>query len=208
MNTGMDTNMIGPNLLLWVILGGFLVYLIYLFFAGKKKPFYDWMETFVVALLLALIIRTFIMATFYIPSGSMIPTLEIKDRVIGNKFIYRFHSPQRQDVIIFKYPGDNKTYFVKRLIGLPGDKIELRDSDVYVNDTLLDESAYPVQKDPLDERKDFGPIIVSPRSYFALGDNRAHSADSRYWGYVPEKNLVAQAMFTFWPLRHIKVIPQ
>jgi signal peptidase I len=133
----------------------------------------------------------------------MIPTLDIKDRVIGNKFIYKFHVPHRQDVIIFKYPGDNKTYFVKRLIGLPGDLVELKHGDVYINNQILDESKYPVMKDQCD----FGPILVSPQSYFTLGDNRANSADSRYWGYVPVKNLVAKVILTYWPVNHIKVIP-
>ena len=134
----------------------------------------------------------------------MIPTLNIRDRVIGNKFIYKFHEPRRQDVIIFKYPRDNKTYFVKRLIGLPGDKVEIQDGDVYLNGEFLDENKYPVRKDSTD----FGPILVPPRSFFVLGDNRAHSADSRFWGFVPRKNLVAQGMFTFWPLPRIKIIPQ
>jgi signal peptidase I len=198
------TNPIEPNLYLWIALGGILVYLVYLFFAGKKKELIDWLETLGVALILALIIRTFIVSTFYIPSGSMIPTLDIKDRVIGNRFIYKFHAPQRQDVIIFLYPGDNKTYFVKRLIGLPGDLIAMKQGEVWVNGKLLDESGYPVQRD----RTDLPSLIVPPRSYFALGDNRANSADSRYWGFVPEKNLVAQAMVTFWPVPHVKVIPQ
>ncbi|MFA5928220.1 MAG: signal peptidase I [Candidatus Margulisiibacteriota bacterium] len=196
--------MIEANIYLWLIFAGVICFLAYLFIAGRKKEFYDWLETVIVAGLMALIIITFIAQSFYIPSGSMIPTLNISDRVIGNKFIYKFHEPRRQDVIIFKYPGDNKTYFVKRLIGLPGDKVELRRGIVYVNDKLLDEKKYPVQKDTAN----FGPIIVSPRSYFALGDNRANSADSRFWGYVPKKNLVAQAMFTFWPLKNIKIVPQ
>jgi len=196
--------MIAANIYLWIIFAGVLGYLTYLFFSGQRKSFYDWLETVVVSGILALVIITFIAQSFYIPSGSMIPTLNIRDRVIGNKFIYKFHEPRRQDVIIFKYPRDNKTYFVKRLIGLPGDKVEIQDGDVYLNGEFLDENKYPVRKDSTD----FGPILVPPRSFFVLGDNRAHSADSRFWGFVPRKNLVAQGMFTFWPLPRIKIIPQ
>lgn len=196
--------MIEANLLLWIILGGVLCFLVYLYFANKKKEFYDWLETVLVAGGLALVIILFIAQSFYIPSGSMIPTLNIKDRVIGNKFIYRFREPERQNVIIFINPQDNKTHFVKRLIGLPGDIVELRKGITFVNNQPLDESKYPVQKD----WADFGPVLVPPHSFLVLGDNRAHSADSRYWGFVPRKNIVAQAMFIFWPLNHLGVIPQ
>jgi len=196
--------MIEYNLYLWIALVVLLLYLVYLFITGHKKEFADWLETIIVAGILALIIRTFILATFFIPSGSMIPTFNIRDRVIGNKFIYKFYQPRRQDIIIFKYPVDEKIYFVKRLIGFPGDKIEIKNGNIFINDALLNEDNYNIIKDTCN----FGPILVPPRSYFVLGDNRGNSADSRYWGFVPEKNLVAQAMFVFWPLNRLKVAPQ
>lgn len=196
--------MIESNLFLWIILGGVFCFLIYLYLSNKKKEFFDWLETVVVAGGLALVIIVFVAQSFYIPSGSMIPTLEIKDRVIGNKFIYKFREPERQNVVIFINPQDNKTHFVKRLIGLPGERVELRKGTVFINEQPLNEEKYPVQKD----WADFGPVLVPPHSFFVLGDNRAHSADSRYWGYVPRKNIVAQGMLIFWPLTHIKIIPQ
>jgi signal peptidase I len=155
----------------------------------------DWTETIVVALILALIIRTWIVQTSEVISGSMIPTIEIGDRVLVNKFIFNFRAPQRGEVILFKYPKDPSKDFVKRVMGLPGETLQLKDGQLYINDKMVPQSRYGIRND----FANFGPYKVPAGSYFMLGDNRANSADSRVWGIVPKENLIGLAFVTFWP---------
>ena len=189
---------------------------------GPKKPWYrEWSEAMIVAVILALIIRTFLFQAFKIPSGSMLDTLLIGDHLLVNKFIYgtqipfvsddkylKIREPKRGDVIVFEFPGDEgKSFFerrdfIKRVIGLPGDIIEVKAKQVYVNGQPFTVSAEK-HKDPeiipaVASPRDFtGPIKVPADNYFVMGDNRDHSNDSRYWGFVPEQNLVGKAV-TIW----------
>jgi signal peptidase I len=173
------------------------------FFPQKKGVIRDTLETVLIAFVLAMIIRTFIVQVFYIPTGSMIPTLLIKDRVIVNKFIYKFSKPKHQEVIVFKYPVNPKKDFIKRIIGIPGDTIVIRNGYIFVNDQKLDEKNHPLNRD----NSYYGPLKVPPNSYFVLGDNRYNSADSRVWGFVPKKNIIGKAFFKIWPPLRIGPIP-
>jgi signal peptidase I len=159
-------------------------------------------ESLVWAVALALLIRTFVMAPFKIPSGSMRTTLIEGDRILVNKYIYRFKEPERGDIIVFKYPVDGKRPFIKRLIGKGGEKVEIRDSRIFINGQetaeppILGEISYYNQGD---YGKQNQVIEVPEGQYFVLGDNSASSHDSRFWGFVPRKNVIGKALCIFWP---------
>jgi len=168
----------------------------------------NWGEPFVVAAVLAILIRTFLLGPYKIPTGSMIPTFMIGDRIFVDKISYRFKPPERGDIIVFKYPLDMKKDFVKRLVGLPGDKVEIREGKIYVNNTPLDDKIfaknyyYNMREGRLGLE---GQVLEVPEeSYFVLGDNSAHSSDSRAWGFVPQKNLVGRAFLIWWPPQRVK----
>ncbi|UCH36738.1 MAG: signal peptidase I [Armatimonadota bacterium] len=150
--------------------------------------------------LVFLLIKPFVVAAFYIPSGSMRPTLMERDRVLVNKFIYRLTEPRRQDVIVFRAPPQasmEQKDFIKRLIGLPGDHLEIRSYDgVYINGRKLDEPYIgPLQAPDYD----YGPVEVPSGQYFVMGDNRRDSNDSHRWGFLNRANLLGKAMIIFWP---------
>lgn len=157
-------------------------------------------ETVLWALALALILRTFVIQAFWIPSTSMVPTLEISDRVLVLKFWYHMPkvSPQRGQIVVFKYPQDPRKDYVKRVIGVPGDTVEMRQGVVYVNGKELFED-YVKNKDDYTMQM----VTVPEKSYFCLGDNRPNSQDSRFWGFVPEKYLRGPAVVRYWPLNRI-----
>ena len=166
------------------------------------------LETVVIALLLAFVIRTFVVQTFWIPSGSMQPNLTINDRIMAYKLFYGINQVKRGNVIVFKFPLNPKQDFVKRVIGLPGDKIEVRDKQVYVNGNKLEEP-YVVHRDGWNTgvpRDQYEPVTVPPDSLFVLGDNRDSSEDSRYWGFVPAKNIVGRAFLVYWPPWRVRII--
>lgn len=188
----------------------------------------DWGESLLVAGILALAIRTFLVGPYKIPTGSMIPTFLVGDRIFVDKLSYHFKAPQRGDIIVFKYPEDKKKEFhfmiagqdfhldwdtrkdfVKRLVGLPGDKIEIRDGKLFVNDEEL--NVPPFSNNYYYNTPDWpygreGQVFEVPaKSYFALGDNSAHSSDSRAWGFVPKENMVGRAFFIFWPPNRVKL---
>lgn len=158
-------------------------------------------ESLTFALIFALLIRHFIIMVSVVPTSSMVPTLKVGDRLFVNRFIYRFTDPQRGDIVVFKSVVDDKDY-VKRLVGLPGETIEMRRGTVYVNGKELTFPGVNVQYD-----YDFqDPVTVPPGHYYMMGDNRAFSADSRIWGFVPRKNVEGQALFTFWPFNHMQLL--
>jgi len=189
---------------------------------GPKKPWYrEWSEALIVAVVLALIIRTFLFQAFKIPSGSMLDTLLIGDHLLVNKFIYgtklpfsderylALREPERGDVIVFEFPEDEgKSYFdrrdfIKRVIGLPGDVIEVKAKQVYVNgepytvpqEVHKDQQIIPSVASP----RDFvGPLKVPANNYFVMGDNRDFSYDSRFWGFVNESKIKGLAFIKYW----------
>ncbi len=176
----------------------------------------EYAQAIVIALILALFIRTFVVQAFKIPSGSMIKTLLIGDHILVNKFIYGvknpftrvtwipINSPKRGDVVVFIFPMDRSKDFIKRVIGLPGDEIKIVNKKVYVNGKLFVEPPGVQHTDPnilpasVSPRDNFGPIKVPPDKIFVMGDNRDQSFDSRFWGYVPLKDVKGKAFIIYW----------
>jgi signal peptidase I len=149
------------------------------------------------------LVRPFVVEAFYIPSESMVPTLAVGDRVFVNKFIYRFHEPQRGDVVVFKGVEGGEDDLIKRVVGLPGDEVEVRDGTLYVNGQLQQE---PYVNGDLPDRSSYGPTTVPKGKVFAMGDNRADSRDSRFFGPVPFESIEGEAFVTFWPPTHIRFL--
>jgi len=166
-------------------------------------------ESLIWAIALALLIRTFVIAPFKIPSGSMRPTLIEGDRILVSKFLYRFREPRRGEIIVFRYPDDTKRPFIKRLVAVGGDTVEIRDAKVLVNGQVMtDPEVFAATF--YHNRGDFGGvgqvIQVPGESYFVLGDNSAFSHDSRFWGFVPKRLLIGRALYIFWPLNRIRTL--
>ena len=192
----------------------------------QKKSFYkEWIEPFLIAAVVALFIRQFVVEAFKIPSGSMIPTLTIGDHLLVNKFLYgpripftdiRFFSgaePKRGDIIVFKFPEDESKNFIKRVVGTPGDVVEGKDKKVFVNGKLYvnphevhkEKEIIPKEMNPRDT---FGPVTVPPDSYFMMGDNRDRSYDSRFWGFVKRDKIKGLAFIKYWSWDREKFRPR
>ena len=158
------------------------------------------------ASILALIIVTFILQTFAIPTGSMIPALNIGNHIMVNKFIYYFTKPKRGDIIVFVYPVNPKKDFIKRLVGLPGETIEIKDGSIFINGEKLKvpkiAGRYYYNEGVYGE----GVVKIPDNAYFVMGDNTKNSKDSRYFGFVPKKNLLGRAFFVYWPLIRMRII--
>ncbi|MGO2133086.1 MAG: signal peptidase I [Halomonas sp.] len=202
--------------------------------AGKsvREPWpVDYARSFFPVLLIVLVVRSFIVEPFQIPSGSMRPTLEVGDFILVNKFAYglrlpavntrvlEVNDPERGDVMVFRFPGDPSINYIKRVVGLPGDLVRYEDKQLYVNgepvakralgdagneapgelafEELLGESTHLIYNNPQDPGPQIREIEVPEGMYFTMGDNRDHSNDSRYWGFVPEDNIVGKA-FAVW----------
>jgi signal peptidase I len=156
-----------------------------------------------VAVLFCFFLITFVAQAFRVQGTSMQPLLEDGERIIVNKFVYRFHPIERGDVVVFWYPRDPSVSFIKRIVALPGDSVELRGGVLHVNGT-------PVREDYVSrsfrDDDDFAPVEVRKGYYFVLGDHRSSSNDSRAWGEVPERYIYGRAFFRFWPLSKMGVI--
>ena len=169
----------------------------------KKSVVREYTEAILVAVLLALLIRTFVVQAFKIPSGSMIPTLLVGDHILVNKFVYRFIDPKRGDVIVFKYPVDESRDFIKRIIAVGGEDLHIKDQKIYVNCKPPEPSCRPID-DPWGKWGDglglseSTSVHVPPGSYFVMGDNRNNSQDSRYWGFVKREKLKGRAFLIYW----------
>ncbi|HEU5322024.1 MAG TPA: signal peptidase I [Methylomirabilota bacterium] len=185
----------------------------------RKSVVREYAEAIAIAILLALVIRTLIVQAFTIPSGSMMDTLLVGDYILVNKFLYGpelpvtdyrlpgLRQPQRGDIIVFKYPQDEKRDFIKRIVATPGEQVFIRGQQVYVNGTLLTEP-YVKQADsplaPLGQPAFCGyaygcePTTVPADSYFVMGDNRDNSQDSRYWGFVKRDKIKGKAFLIYW----------
>ena len=181
---------------------------------GKKRKslWLEYAEALVVALVLAFVIRTFAVQSFKIPSESMLQTLLVGDYLLATKFsyglkipftdyyFYKGDDPQRGDIVIFEYPKNPDVDFIKRVIGLPGDVIEVRDKQLYRNGEAVQEAYVQfLQPDVVEPVRDnYGPITVPPGKYFVMGDNRDNSMDSRSWGFVDRKAIRAKAWRIYW----------
>lgn len=166
---------------------------------APENIYVETVKTLATAAILAFGIRTFVAEARYIPSESMLPTLEVNDRLIIEKVSYHFNKPKHGDVVVFE-PTEAlkekgfKDAFIKRVIGLPGDTVEVKDEKVYVNGKVIEEDY--IESAP---KYNFGPVTVPSDQYLVLGDNRNNSYDSHYWGYVPRENLIGRAVVRFWP---------
>lgn len=173
-----------------------------------KQVIREWVESIAIALILALIIRAFVVQAFKIPTGSMEPTLIIGDKLFVNKFIFRFKQPQRGDVVVFKSPEDKKKDFIKRLIAKPGETVQIIDGKIFINGKNINEGI--IATIYYYNRGDFGQegiaIKVPQNCYYLLGDNSASSRDSRYWGFVPRKFIIGKALVVYWPPKRIGLI--
>lgn len=165
----------------------------------KLREIVTFFTPMVIALTVALLLRGFVFTNTRVPTGSMESTIASHSRILGSKLTYAFNDPQRYDIVIFKFPDDESVDYVKRVIGLPGEKVEIIDGKVYIND-----SAQPLRDDFITEgvpAGDWGPYYVPEDSYFMLGDNRGNSADSRYWTnhFVKRNKIIAKVSFVYYP---------
>jgi signal peptidase I len=186
----------------------------------QKSAFREWVESIVIAFIMAMFIREFFVQAFKIPSGSMIPTLLVGDRLMVNKLRYGpkvrftdqrlpgFTKPKRGDIIVFIYPEDPKRDFIKRLIAFSGEAVEIKDGDIYVDGKRIEEPA--IDKTFYYNRGKYGfegqSIKVPPGHVFVLGDNSASSHDSRFWGFVPEENIIGRAELIYWPFNRMRFL--
>ncbi|MEY2976570.1 MAG: signal peptidase I [Prochlorotrichaceae cyanobacterium] len=169
----------------------------------QENPWVEGLKTIALSAVLAFGIRTFVAEARYIPSGSMLPTLQINDRLIIDKVSYHFVQPHRGDIVVFSptealREKNFKDAFIKRIIGLPGDTVEVANGTVFVNGEALPENYlqdYPNYQ--------WGPEVVPPDQYLVLGDNRNNSFDSHLWGFVPRENIIGRAVVRFWPLNRL-----
>ena len=160
---------------------------------------FSWVKAILIAVILSFLVTKFVIINAKVPTPSMVNTINVGDRFIGNRLAYLLKEPERYDIVVFKYPDDNKTLFVKRIIGLPGETVEIIDGKVYING-----SQEPLRDDFLPEpmaKEDYGPYEVPEGHYFMLGDNRNHSEDSRFWEnkYVDKKQILGKATFKYFP---------
>jgi signal peptidase I len=174
----------------------------------KKSTIREYFESIVITAIIALFATTFVVQAFKIPTGSMESNLLIGDHLLVNKFVYGLHSGRlarilpykelkRGDVIVFKYPQSPEVAYVKRLIGLPGEKVEMVGRTVYINGQPLKEP-YTQYIDAGSIYERYGPFQVPEGKYFAMGDNRDNSQDSRFWGYVPRDHIIGKALAIYW----------
>ncbi|MCL4460794.1 MAG: signal peptidase I [Nitrospirae bacterium] len=185
---------------------------------GEKSLFRELAEGLLTAIVVALLLKTFVIQAFRIPSGSMIPTLDVGDQILVSKFSYgirspfsdhywiHFAGPRRGDVVVFRYPKDESKDFIKRVIGLPGDRIEVRQKKVFVNGKPLSEPYVQyLQPFVTDEptRDVLKEIVVPPGDYFVMGDNRDDSYDSRFWGFVRENKILGKAEIIYWSWNNV-----
>jgi len=180
-----------------------------------KSKLREYIEAILLAIVIAFFIRTFVIQAYKIPSGSMKPTLQIGDHILVTKFNYGVRlplirstlipagTPERGDIVVFIYPEDRSKDFIKRLIGLPGDTIEIRDKQILLNGlpwsdangVYVDNLMIPGNVQP---RDNLGPVTVPQGSIFVMGDNRDESYDSRFWGFVPMKDVLGKALIIYW----------
>ncbi len=179
---------------------------------SKKSLLREYAEALLIALILAMFIRTFVVQAFKIPSESMLQTLQVGDRLLVNKFIYGVkmpfsnkylidgENPQRGDIVVFEYPLDTSVDFIKRVIGVPGDVIEVRNKQLYRNGKPVKEP-YVITLEPdviIPGRDQYGPVTVPSGKYFCMGDNRDNSKDSRSWGFVEKSAILGKAWRIYW----------
>lgn len=170
-----------------------------------RKEILSWIEVFVLAAAIAFVVNTFLIANSVIPTASMEPNIMTGSRVFGSRLAYKWsHDPERGDVVIFRWPDNERVYFVKRIIGMPGDTVDIVEGQVYINGDAFDE---PYLAEPMDPTEPPLHYEVPEGAYFMMGDNRNESADARYWRntFVYKNKIIAKVNFKYWPLPFKKV---
>lgn len=165
---------------------------------SAKKEIFSWVKLILLALVISFILNHYIIVSAEVPTGSMENTIMIGDRIIASRLSYHFHEPQRGDIIVFNFPDDESQKYLKRIIGLPGETVKIKDGKVYIND-----SKTPLKEDYLRETPvgDYGPYTVPKDSYFLMGDNRNDSFDSRFWEhtFATRDEIIGKAEFRYYP---------
>jgi signal peptidase I len=176
----------------------------------QRKPefklaveFQSWLRDILLAIVIAIFIVIFVVQPVKVEGTSMQPRLVDQERIFVNRFIYRFTSVHRGDVVVFWYPKDRSKSFIKRILGVPGDEIEIRDGAVYVNGARVDE---PYLKPEFRDYRSFQKVVVPPGQYFVLGDHRNSSNDSRSWGFVAQALIYGKAIFSYWPVSRVGLV--
>ena len=198
---------------------------------NEENPLIESIKTIGLSVILAIGIRQFVAEARFIPSGSMLPTLQINDRLIIDKLGYQFQEPKRGDIVVFNPTNELKTQykdaFIKRIVGLPGERVELKDGKVYIDNQIVEETYVASDSNPAelearktnhqqtridvcppDKRFLSQPVKVPLNSYLVMGDNRNHSYDGRCWGFVPYENIIGRAIFRFWPFTSLGTIDE
>ncbi len=182
---------------------------------SNKSTVREYTEAIVIAVILALFIRSFVVQAFKIPSGSMLPTLQIGDHLLVNKFIYGvkfpmngkvlipWKNPERDDIVVFRFPKDRSIDYIKRVVGVAGDTVEIKDKQLYINGKATTNpharfTTNNIMKASAGPRDNMGPIKVPEGKIFVMGDNRDNSYDSRFWGFVPLKDVLGKAFILYW----------
>ena len=189
---------------------------------SAKSKIREYAEAIILALILALFIRTFVVQAFKIPSPSMVPTLLVGDHILVNKFLFGFRvpfadgkiiairEPERGDVIVFRYPRDRKLDFIKRAVAVGGETVEVREKQVFINGEAVEfeQAVFLDEGSLLTGRDTFGPVTVPEGKVFVMGDNRDNSNDSRFWGFVDLKDVKGKAMVIYWSWNKAKKWPR
>lgn len=167
-----------------------------------KKEIKSWIKLVIVAIVLVIVINKFVIINARVPTGSMEQTIHAKSRMMGFRLAYIFSKPERGDIIIFRYPDNPEENYVKRVIGLPGETVEIRNGVVYIDDERLEEDYVYFSGGIIDKKGDFAKTLIPEGSYFVLGDNRNDSRDSRFWEsthFVKEGIILGKAVFSYYP---------
>ncbi len=177
------------------------------------REVWEYVRLIIIVIGVTLLIESFVIVNAVIPSASMEPTIMTGDHIFGNRLVYHFRQPERYDIIIFRYPDDESQLFIKRVIGLPGETVEIRDGEVYINGSeipLYDDFCASPGTTTLQEQRTHltNPFVVPEGCYFVMGDNRNNSRDSRYWKnpFVAKDKILGEAIFRYWPPNKVSII--
>lgn len=162
-----------------------------------KREIMEWILILEIAIVIAVVVNMFLIVNAVIPSASMETTIMTGDRIFGNRLAYKNHDPQRGDIVIFRFPDDESQLFIKRVIGLPGETLEVRDGRVYIGGSSMPLDEPYIKVDPIG---DYGPVTIPEDGYFMMGDNRNYSADSRFWvhPFVMKDKILGKAVFRYY----------
>lgn len=166
-----------------------------------KKELIEWVQTISIALIVAFLVRQFLFQPYRVQMGSMLPTLHENNLIIVNKLIYRYKAPNRGDVVVFRPPNNAGVFYIKRIIGLPGETIEVKDGNVFINNEQIKEVYINIETPGIS-----GPRKLQKDEYFVMGDHRNNSLDSREFGPIQFSSISGKAIFVLWPPKDVKVL--